>query len=469
MPVKSSDRTIFSLSEVALSIQKTLSDRYTSSFWIKAEMNRLNHYPQSGHCYPDLVEKVDGKIVAEMRSTIWKDDFQRINEHFLTVLKEPLKNGIKILFCAKITFSPVYGLSLRILDIDPSWSLGELEKEKLQTIEKLHQDGVFDANRSLELPLLPQRLAIISVSTSKGYADFRSVIDENEWGYSFFHMLFPAILQGENAVESILWQLERIRKVKHHFDALAIIRGGGGEVGLTCYNNYDLSKAIALFPLPVITGIGHSTNETVAEMVSFKNTITPTDLADYLLQRFHNFAVPLNSASVRIREKVSGMLHANEIRMLNTVRFFKSVTFATLAHEKSEIKQKVRDLQRESAFFLQQKREKEISARERLVEKGSARILKNHENVLTAVIDMARLRTGSFIQSHSVTLAGMERNIRLLDPVNVLNRGYSISIVDGKALKSVGEANAGSTLKTILGDGEITSTIQSGKITENND
>ena len=130
MPEKSADRTIFSLSEVALSIQKTLNERYTSSFWIKAEMNKLNHYPQSGHCYPDLVEKTDGKIVAEMRSTIWKDDFQRINDNFLNVLHEPLKSGIKILFQAKISYNPVYGLSLRILDIDPSWSLGELEKEK---------------------------------------------------------------------------------------------------------------------------------------------------------------------------------------------------------------------------------------------------------------------------------------------------------------------------------------------------
>ena len=130
MPEKISDRTIFSLSEVALSIQKTIAERYTSSFWIKAEMNKLNHYPQSGHCYPELVEKADGKIVAEIRSTIWKDDFQRINNHFMEVLQEPLKNGISILLNARISYSPVHGLSLWILDIDPSYTLGELEKEK---------------------------------------------------------------------------------------------------------------------------------------------------------------------------------------------------------------------------------------------------------------------------------------------------------------------------------------------------
>ena len=134
MPEKISDRTIFSLSEVTRSIQKTLSERYTRTFWVKAEMNRLNRYPQSGHCYPDLVEKLEGKIVAEIRSTIWKDDFQRINDNFLKVLHEPLKSGINILFCAKISYNPVHGLSLSIVDIDPSYSLGELEKEKQLTI-----------------------------------------------------------------------------------------------------------------------------------------------------------------------------------------------------------------------------------------------------------------------------------------------------------------------------------------------
>ena len=171
MPEKISDRTIFTLSEVAQSIQKTLSERYTSAFWVKAEMNKLNHYPQSGHCYPDLIEKTEGKIIAEFRANIWKDDYQRINGNFLAVLHEPLKDGINILLCAKISYHPLYGISLRILDIDPSYSLGELEKEKQATIEKIKKEGIFLYNKTLKLPLLPKRIAIISVQTSKGYSD----------------------------------------------------------------------------------------------------------------------------------------------------------------------------------------------------------------------------------------------------------------------------------------------------------
>ena len=249
---------------------------------------------------------------------------------FLKVLHEPLKNGIYILFSAKISFHALHGLSLRILDIDPSFSLGELEKEKQETIEKIRKEGIFNSNKSLKLALLPKRIAIISAQTSKGYSDFLNVIDGNTWGYQFFQILFPAHLQGENAVESIMNQLIRIKKVKHHFDAVAIIRGGGGDIGLTCYNNYELSKAIALFPIPVLTGIGHSTNETVAEMVAFKNAITPTELADFLIQKFHNFAVPVQKAQDSIIDKCSQLIRDEKLRVLNSVKFFKSVTLSKL-------------------------------------------------------------------------------------------------------------------------------------------
>ncbi len=446
MPEKVNDRTIFSLSELAASIQKTLTERYTSSYWIKAEMNKLNHYPQSGHCYPDLVEKSNGKIVAEIRSTIWKDDFQRINENFLNVLREPLKSGIKILFNAKISFHPVYGLSLRILEIDPSWSLGELEKEKLQTVGKLRAEGIFNTNRSLKMALLPGRIAIISVQTSKGYADFCKITDTNEWGYLFFHMLFPALLQGENAVPSILLQMEQIQKVKHHFDAVAIIRGGGGDVGLTCYNNYDLARAIALFPLPVLTGIGHSTNETVAEMVAFKNAITPTELADFLIQKFHNFAIPVHKALETIVARFSRMFQDERGKMLNTVRYFNTVTLSQLARSNNEVQQEFKALHQQSAYLIKKNRDGAFNQRGNLV-----------------------AQTLNFINGRMIEITGLEKNVQLLDPVNVLRRGFSITMVEGKVLKAVGEVKKGAALKTILPDGHIISAVHSIKKSDQHD
>jgi exodeoxyribonuclease VII large subunit len=469
MPEKTNDRTIFSLLEVTTSIQKTLSERYTSSFWIKAEMNKLNHYPQSGHCYPDLVEKTNGKIVAEMRSTIWKDDFERINENFVNMLHEPLKNGINILFQAKISFNPVHGLSLRILEIDPSWTLGELEKEKQLTIEKLKREGIFNANKSLVIALLPKRIAVISVETSKGYADFRKVIVGNEWGYTFFHMLFPAVLQGENASESILGQLEKIRTVKHHFDVVAIIRGGGGDVGLSCYNKYELAKALALFPLPVVTGIGHSTNETVAEMIAFRNTITPTELADWLIQKFHNFSVPLQNAQETIVRKVTQLMQDEKLKVVNTVRYFKSVTLSGLAQRKNEISNEIRELQQQSKYWVRQKQERHIYQNIILIESGSRQILRLRSQTIESAGNNLLNKTRNFIHGKFQIITGIEKNIELLNPVNILNRGYTITMADGKLLKTVNEVREGTLLKTILPDGNILSTTKSINKSDNHE
>jgi exodeoxyribonuclease VII large subunit len=362
----------------------------------------------------------------------------------LKILHEPLKSGIKILFSAKISYNPVYGLSLRILEIDPSWSLGELEKEKQQTLEKIKKEGLFHRNKSLIPALLPQRIAIVSVQTSKGYADFCKMIDENEWGYSFFYMLFPALLQGENAIGSIINQLENIKKVKHHFDAVAIIRGGGGDIGLTCYNSFELSRTIALFPLPVITGIGHSTNETVAEMVAFKNAITPTELADYLIQKFHNFAVPVNKALDTITAKFTRLLQDEKKRILNTMRFFRSVTLSRLAQSRNELRQEVRALQQQSSYFVKRKKAQDLT-----------------ENIFNGAI--------AFINVQMKDVTNAERTVELLNPLNLLKRGYSLTLADGKVLKTVSEVDEGTILTTILADGRIVSTAKSVNKSEIND
>ena len=443
MPEKVNDKTIFTLLEVTMSIQKTLSERYKSSFWIKAEMNKLNYYQQSGHCYPDLVEKKEGKVIAEIKANIWKGDYQNINNNFLKVLKEPLKNGINILFSAKISYDPVSGLRLRILDIDPSYSLGDLEREKQETIDKLKHEGIYNTNKSLQLALLPKRIAIISVQTSKGYSDFMQIIETNSWGYKLFLMLFPALLQGDRAVETIVNQLNRIRRVKNHFDAVAIIRGGGGDVGLTCYNNYELSRAIALFPIPVITGIGHSTNETVSEMIAFKNAITPTDLADFLLQKFHNYSVPVQKAKETLIDKSRRRLSDENLKLFNSVRYFKSITGNLLIKSGNEIQNKLRLLLQLSVYFIQKNRESNVSL-----------MIGLRRNVL------------NYLNRSNKEIENIEKNIELMNPVNVLKRGYSITFMNGKVLKSVDDAREGDLLETILSDGDITSVTKKINKTE---
>jgi exodeoxyribonuclease VII large subunit len=432
------DRKIFSLLEVTLSIRKTIAERYKSTFWVKAEMNKLNLYTHSGHCYPDLVEKNGEKVVAQIRANLWKTDYLRINENFLATLKEPLKDGITILFCAAVTYDPVYGLSLNIVDIDPVFSLGELEKEKLETIDKLKKEGIFDANKRLKMPLLPQRIAIISVETSKGFSDFLKVIEQNHWGYKFFGFLFPALLQGDRSVGSILHQLNRIKKVKHHFDIVVIIRGGGGDVGLSSYNNYLLAKEVASFPIPVLTGIGHSTNETVVEMIAYRNAITPTELADFLLQEFHNFSVPLHDAEKLIVGRAQRILDDEKSEFVNTIRYLRSVTTNRIMHHKNELRTVSNGVVRYPEFQLLREKEK-----------------------ITRLGTQLGKGFSSFATKEKLKVINIEKQVQILDPMNVVRRGFTMTLKNGKTVKSVNDVTTGDKLSIITSNGTINTTVDS--------
>ena len=454
----SEGKKVFTLGEVAASIQKTLAQRYSTSFWVKAEMNKLNYYPHSGHCYPDLVEKVEGKVIAQLKSTLWRDDFNRINKSFLSVVKSPLKDGIKMLFCARVTFDQVHGLALRITDIDPVFSLGELEREKQESISRLQQEGIFSRNRSLAFPLLPKRLAIISVQTSKGYADFNKMIDANPWGYKIFHVLFPSLLQGDRAVDSILFQLHRIRRVAEHFDVVAIIRGGGGEVGLSCFNDYLLAKEIALFPIPVITGIGHATNETVVEMVAFRNAITPTELADFLLQKFHNFSVPVQKAEEILASRARRMIAEEGKRIFQTVRYFRSVTDNVVSRSRHDIQHLARDLFKVASLSMLQQKQLHASLLYKL-RSLSLSDLGDREQELKQTVFMLRKDVASFVKQQQGVVSNIEKTISNMHPQNVLKRGYSITRLNGRSVMSTADVEANDVVETVVSDGVIFSKV----------
>ncbi|HLT41376.1 MAG TPA: exodeoxyribonuclease VII large subunit [Sphingobacteriaceae bacterium] len=415
MPEIIDDKTIFSLFEVARSVRKTLATRYTQSYWISAELNKLNFYKHSGHCYPDLVEKKDGKIIAEMRSTLWKADFQRINKQFKEVTKEPLKDGIGVLIQATISYDELYGLSLRIIDIDPNFSLGVLAREKQEAIDRLRKEQIFDLNRSLPFPLLPKRIALISVETSKGLADFLKILQNNVWNYRFEFLLFPALLQGDRAVSSILAQIEEIKSRIHEFDAVALIRGGGGDVGLSCYNQFELASAIAKFPIPFLTGIGHATNETVSEMVAYKNAITPSELADFLIQHFHNFSVPVLEAEKTLVKKAEKILDKGKSDLEQSLKQFRFASQNLIRENRIEITNYSRQLKSSSFLLLKQSTE---------------------------------------------SLSQSSRQVSILSPKNILKRGFSITYVNGKALMSASEVQKDQEVITVLADGKISSIVK---------
>ena len=441
-----SEKQVFTLQQVVRSIKKTLEDRYTQNYWVKAEMHKLNKYP-SGHAFPELVQKDDNKIVAQITGTIWKQQLERINTKFIEVVKEPLREGTTLLLLVKINYSETFGLGLQILDIDPSFSLGELQKQREETLRKLAKEGLLNLNQKLHFPLLPKRVAIISADSSKGLSDFLQVLQENEKSYFIFTHLFNAYLQGDVAVQSIISALKKIKRVKDHFDIVIIVRGGGAEVGMTCYNNYDLCKAIAEFPLPVLTGIGHSTNLNVAEMVSFRNEITPTKLAEFLLQTFREFEQETKRLNREMIAHSLQLIDKTKQDFNGQVRVFKHASLRFTDSLKNELNQQIIELKNTTRYFLKNENDAVLSLKNdyRIVTKE---IITAERNTLSLISKPIKGSLLHFFERKESDLEQLEKTINILNPSNVLQRGYSLTLLNGKILSAKNKPKKGDLIES---------------------
>lgn len=404
-------RKIFTLLDVCSSISATLSKRYTSAFWLKAQMQKINRNA-SGHCYPSLYQKEGEKIVAQMSATIWKSDFEKISLSFAKEVGIEIKEEMEYLFLAKISYSPIYGISLNIIDIDRSFALGKLHEQKKLCIERLKKEGLWDRQKMLSFPLIPKRIAIISAESARGYSDFVQVLGRNPSRFNMSTKLFSAVLQGDAAVESILSVLSAIETQKEKFDVVAIIRGGGDEIGMSCYDNYSLCSAIAKFPLPVLCGIGHSTDNTVCAQISYFNAITPTDLGVYIWQAFESF-------ERKIVECIDSILLVYEAIVGEEYRKLDKLTL--------------------------------------LLQNSSIEKLSQEKLALDLILGKLPFLLERNLEPHKAFLKEAENLMKLIDPKNVLKRGYSLVYKDGKLLKDKAELEALSSqdIELELRDGRI--------------
>jgi len=478
-----SEKKTFTLLQLAASIQRAIQNVYSNAYWVKAEMHKLNR-TSKGHCYPELVQKENGEIVAEMRGTIWKTTFEVVRRQFEETVKEPLRDGLTLLFQVKVNFHPVYGMGLEILDIDPNYTLGELQKEREETLMKLKNKGLLNKNQQLFLPLLPKNIAIISVESSKGLSDFLSVLKANAFGYGFNTRLFPAILNGDGAVESIIFQLEQIKKYTAFFDAVVIVRGGGGEIGMTCYNNYELCEAITTFPLPVLTGIGHSTNLTVAEMIAFRSAITPTQLADFFVENFHVFAQKLKETQRTIVQEANYLMISTKKAMINESRIFRNSSIAAIIAQHKRVTQSNNDLLRSSRNKLKTSKEKLLLSAQKsssgikVFHKLELSQLKSWEKRLNSNVKKRFFEAGEIVQNYKTVLLNktsavgdnakrqlnqMETTVKLVDPVNVLKKGYTISLFNGKSFSKDNFPGMGDVFETISAEGMVKSKVVEGR------
>ncbi|MBI5640470.1 MAG: exodeoxyribonuclease VII large subunit [Nitrospirae bacterium] len=411
------NRTACSLYELAGLIKTAVSDSFPESLWVIAEIAELKCNPK-GHCYLELVEKNKDQTVAQIKATCWSYEYRRISRTFEKATGESLNPGMKIMLLASVAFHEVYGLSLNIRDIDPTYTMGEMARRKKEVIERLHKEGVIGLNRELPLPLVPQKIAVISSKTAAGYGDFFHQLDTNPYGYRFVHILFPALMQGREAEASIISSLLQISKKRRLFDIAVIIRGGGSVTDLSCFDSYELACHIARSPLPVITGIGHEKDDTVADIVAHTRMKTPTAVAEFLISGMREFEEGILEIQQRIHSCTGRILRDEGYRL-------------------DRVSQRLSFIPSQLA----------LSAGNRL-----EMLSKDLESRIRDCFRNERNRQG-----------GMEQAIRLLDPAQVLRRGYSITRHKGKILRDASLIRKGDTLRTTLSNGAITSIA---KITE---
>ncbi|PLX12682.1 MAG: exodeoxyribonuclease VII large subunit, partial [Marinilabiliales bacterium] len=280
----------FTLLGLNKSIQEKINASFSENVWVIGEISELK-VNQNGHCYLELIEKdfVTDHIIAKSRATIWSYTYRMLRPYFESVTGHELIPGIKLLVQVKVEFHELYGLSLNITDIDPNYTLGDLAQKRKETIKRLENDGVFNLNKELNFPMVPQKIAVISSETAAGYQDFKDQLENNSYGFKFYTKLYQSKMQGTLAEDSIINSLEMIFENENLFDVVVIIRGGGSQADLSCFDSYLLAANIAQFPLPILTGIGHDKDESIADLVAFHKLKTPTAVAEYIIEKTAKF------------------------------------------------------------------------------------------------------------------------------------------------------------------------------------
>ncbi len=477
-----------SLFELQRQVKGSLEDTFTQPVWVKAEISEMT-VNRSGHCYLDLVETEQGtdSVIARCRATIWSYTFRMLKPYFETTTGQAFTEGLKVLLHAKVEYHEVYGFSLNIRDIDPVYTLGDMARQRREIIRRLAEAGVFEMNKELELPLVPQRIAIISSPTAAGLQDFIDQLHNNPHKFVFYTKLFPAVMQGNEAPRSITNALEQIFQYEDMFDAVVIIRGGGAQIDLACFDHYELAFNVAQFPLPVITGIGHDKDDTVIDLVAHTRMKTPTAVAEFLISGALQFSQQLTELEKHFTELVKDQLEENTNR-LNDATDQLSLLVNQLIVKQSNLLDIVRIqlTNRSSAFLKNQFSELEqvtidtknqtnryVTRQSHLLEQSGqklnylfrSQVLKN-KNLLKHFQDLIKIRTFEAIRAEKKNLNLNQEKLRLVDPQNILKRGYSLTMMNGKILKSVQMIKDGDLLETRLNDGKVESKVEKTIIIE---
>ncbi len=403
--------------------------------WVTAELSDVRI--SGGHCYMELIEKdVFGNTCARLRATIWSNTYRTLYTKFLNATGKQISTGMKVMVRGSANHHNLYGLSFTISDIDPSYTVGDLERLRKEILNRLQREGIIDNNKNLRFPVVPQRIAVISAAGAAGYGDFMNQIEHNPDGFCIYTYLVPAVMQGEKTSQSIRNALEIVESTIDLWDCVVIIRGGGSTTDLNGFDEYELAKAVATFPLPVAVGIGHERDRTVLDEIACVRCKTPTAVAAFLID---SLRVAWNAAIERVKKigrYSADAMTGEKYRLAN-------LETALPARVQNSLMKSEKHLT-ELAHFLER-----ALSRCALSEHEKIRMLRyRYEKACEGITDKPKMR-----------LKNIEDMIRILSPENTIRRGYSITLVNGKAVRSVSELRDGDIVMTRLLDGEISSTV----------
>ena len=396
-------------------VKSTLQFEMPDAYWVQAEISSISPSGQ-GHCYLELVQKdaTGRNFLAKAKANIWRGTWLKLKPYFEAQTGETLKVGMKVLLQVTVTFHEVYGYSLVVQDIDPTYTMGDMARRRKEILEQLEKDGVIGLNHELEIPALPNRIAVISSATAAGWGDFRDQLAGNIYGFQFYVKLFPALMQGDDVERSVISALNAVAMRRDDFDVVIIIRGGGAVSELSCFDSYNLAFNIANFPLPVITGIGHERDDTVADVVAHTKVKTPTAAAEFIINKVFDTASELENLTRRMSDAISDRMNAEKVRI-------------------ERLSQKLPSL-----FAVLKTRQEQV------LETIWIRTVNGVRNMLTA-------------QTHKLEI--MDKTLAAADPAVILKRGYSLTRQNGRVVKGASDLKKGDRLTTVFADGSVESEI----------
>lgn len=437
--VKNKDmgETAISLVEFNRRIGGLLHDASVQRCWVVAETSDVRQ--SGGHCYLELVQKdaQTGQTLARMRGIVWASVYARLRCEFERATGQPFASGMNVMVEVSANFHEQYGLSVVITGINPTYTLGDMARQRLEILNRLRREGIIDLNKQLPWVDVAQRVAVISAAGAAGYGDFMNQLHNNPSGIKFYTCLFPAVMQGQSTVTSVIAALERINDYADLFDCVVIIRGGGSTSDLNSFDNYDLAANVAQFPLPVICGIGHDRDNTVVDSVASVRVKTPTAAAEWLLDRAQSALDHVNA--------LTDMVVDSATQMLSGAR-------QQLAYFTSGI-----PLMADNIVVRHRARLQQIAAAIPVV---AARRIDSAGKDLAFASQRVAMAARQCVANERQRVTGLEKQVELLSPDRVLRRGYSLTLRDGHVVTSASSLRAGDSLVTRFADGERTSVVE---------